>query len=144
MNHVIIDKTYTVELLINGGSTAQRVYFPILQVLDRKLTQSIETFNVSVIPVSPSNVALANANLLDVAFLNLIVGDTEQITMLPLKKLININDNTPGTGFNPFAYELNNLPIIWAKSYVFIADVTQIAVANEIFLFNIAYTDYLK
>jgi hypothetical protein len=144
MNHVIINKTYTVELLVNGGSTSQRVYFPILQVLDRKLTQSIETFNVSVVPVSPSNVALAAAQLMNVAFLNLVVGDTEQITMLPLKKLININDNTAGTAFNPFAYEFDNLPIIWAKSYVFIADVTKIAVTNAVFLFNIAYTDYKK
>ncbi len=144
MNHIIVDKTYTVELLIPASSTTQQVYFPILQVLDRKLTQGMDTYNVADIPKSPSNVALASAGLLAVSFLNLVVGDVQQIWNLPLKQLVPLANNAAANSYSPYAYEFQNLPIIWAKSYVFIADTTQIAGTPAVFLFNIKYTDYKK
>lgn len=144
MNHIIVDKTYTVELPVPASSTGQQIYFPILQVLDRKLTQGVDTYNVADVPKSPSNVALASAALLSVSFLNLVVGDVQQIWNLPLKQLIPLANNAAAGSFSPYAYEFNNLPIIWAKSYVFIADITQIPATASVFLFNIKYTDYKK
>lgn len=139
MNNIIIDKTYTVELLIQGGQTTQQVYFPILQVLDRKVTQSIGTNLVEILTKSPQNQVLANTPLIQCSYLNLVVGDVQQIWNIPLVSLITVTDGT--TIANPFLVELNNLPIIWAKSYVFIADITTIALTNEVFVFDIHYAD---
>jgi len=145
MNHIIVDKTYTVELLVTGsgvGTQSQQLYFPILQVLDQKLTQKVETYLVSNLTKSPGNVALANTNLIKVCYLNLQVGDVQQIWNIPLIDLINTRQSSGGGDpFVPFSYEFNNLPIIWAKSYVFIADLTKVAAANEALVFNIGYTD---
>lgn len=140
MNNIVVDKTYAVELLIKQSSTSQQISFPILQVLDEKLTQGLETYHPTIVTKSPGNKATANANLLAVSFLNLIVGDVQQIWNIPLTDLITTNNGA--TPFNPFAYELNNLPIIWSKSYVFIGDITKISgVQDEVYLFNIKYTD---
>jgi len=144
MNNIIVDKSYNVELLVAQSSTSQQIYFPILQVLDNKVTQGIETYNILDVLKSVNNVALANIALLQVSYLNLVVGDIQQIWNFPLVSLINVRTGSTGAGsvFNGYCNELNNLKIIWAKSYVFISDVTKISAAqNEAFVFNVKYTD---
>jgi len=144
MNNIIVDKSYNVELLVAQSSTSQQIYFPILQVLDNKVTQGIETYNILDVLKSVNNVALANISLLQVSYLNLVVGDIQQIWNFPLVSLINVRTGSTGAGsvFNGYCNELNNLKIIWAKSYVFISDVTKISAAqNEAFVFNVKYTD---
>jgi len=144
MNNIIVDKSYFVELLIKQSSTNQQIYFPILQVLDNKVTQGVETYNILDVLVTPSKIALANIALLQSSYLNLAVGDVNQIWNIPLVNLINVRTGSAAAGsvFNGFCYELNNLKIIWAKSFVYIADVAQISGAqDEAFAFNIKYTD---
>ena len=143
MNNVILDKTYFVEIPIAASSTAQQIYFPILQVLDNKVTQGIETYSPTDLVKSVNNVASANMPLIRVSYLNLAVGDVQQIWNIPLISLINVRNGTAAavSSFNGFKNELNNLKIIWAKSYIFIADVTAIAASAQAFCFNIAYTD---
>jgi len=144
MNNIIVDKSYNVELLVAQSSTSQQIYFPIIQVLDNKVTQGIETYNILDVLKSVNNVALANIALLQVSYLNLVVGDIQQIWNFPLVSLINVRTGSTGAGsvFNGYCNELNNLKIIWAKSYVFISDVTKISAAqNEAFVFNVKYTD---
>lgn len=143
MNTIILDKTYNVELLIQRSSTTQTNYFPIIQVLDTKLTQGVSTYINEVTPVTPSNSPTANTALMKVSFLNLVVGDVQQIWNIPMLDLCTLNAQPfTGVASNPFAIEFNNLKIIWAKSYVFIADVTKISAAqNESFMFNIKYVD---
>lgn len=142
MNNIIIEKTYSVEILVKAASTANQIFFPIIQVLDTKLTQGVETYDVATIPKAPSNTALVNSNLLNSSFLNLVVGDTQQIWNLPLRDLVTVNNALGSIIANPFAIEFDNLKIVWAKSYIYIADVTTIsAVANQVYFFNIKYAD---
>lgn len=143
MNNIILDKTYFVELLVKGASTAQSIYFPILQVLDNKVTQGVETYNPVDLTKLVSGAAPANMPLIRCCYLNLAVGDVNQIWNIPLVSLINVRNGTAAavSSFSGFKNELNNLKIIWAKSYVFIADITKIAATDESFAFNIAYTD---
>lgn len=144
MNNIIIDKTYFVELLVKAASTSQQIYFPILQVLDNKVTQGVETYKPLDLTVTPNKVALANTALLQCSYLNLAVGDVNQIWNIPLINLINVRNGTASAASvsNNFCYELNNLKIIWAKSYVFIADITTISgSADQAFAFNVKYAD---
>ncbi len=143
MNTIILDKTYNVELLINRSSTTQTNYFPIIQVLDTKLTQGVSTYINEVIPVCPSNTPTANTALMKVSFLTLWVGDSNQLWNMPMLDFCTLNAQPfTGVASSPFAVEFNNLKIIWAKSYVFIADTSKVSTTqNEAFMFNIKYVD---
>lgn len=147
MNNLIVDKTYSFEMPIGASSTNQTIAFPILQILDRKLLQGIEMYSVRNLTKSPSNVALANDALMSVSYLNLYVEDTQYIWNMPLIDLITTRNATSAASvgvFNPFALEFNNLSVVWAKCNIFIADITKIAVTNEVFYLNIKYTDLPK
>ncbi len=125
------------------SSTGQQIFFPQINVLDGKLITGIETFIPEINPKTPGNVALANSDLISVSYLNLVVGDVQQIWNLPLLKVLNVNNQfTTGVGSSLFNVEFNNLKIIWAKSYIFIADVSKIAATAESFMFNISYSDH--
>lgn len=143
MNNVIVDKTYNFEILLPASSTAQQLSFPILQVLDKKLLQGIEMYSVDNVTKTPSNIALVPNAVLKCSYLNLYVGDVQQIWNLPLIDLISTRNATAaGTApFNPFALEFNNLSVVWSKCYIFIADVTTIPVTNSSFMINVKYTD---
>jgi hypothetical protein len=143
MNIIVLDKTYMTQFPVAnpGGGTSQQVLFPTLQNLDGKITQGLRTYSPSVIAKTPGNVALANDALIACAFVNLFVGDVNQIWNIPMSDLM-VNQKSGGVAnaFVPFHTEFNNLKIIWAKSFVFIADITTI-VAGQNFLFNILYAD---
>lgn len=141
MNNIVLDKTYTVEIPIPASSTAQQIFFPIIQVLDGKYTQGISTYSILTLLKTPSGAALANDPLVKSTYLTLVMGDVNQIWNIPLVDLITVNINTVAVPHNPYAIEMNNLKIIWAKSYVFIADITKIAGSAESFFFNIKYAD---
>jgi hypothetical protein len=142
MNNIILDKTYFTEIPIAASSTTQQNMFPILQVLDNKVTQGIETYNPVDVTKTMAGNTPANMALIRASFLVLVVGDVSQI-YLPLVSLINVRNGTAAaiTSFNAYKNELNNLKVIWAKSYVFIADVTKVAGSAESFQFVISYTD---
>lgn len=143
MNHVIYDKTYLFEMLVVKGSSAQQINFPIIELLNNKYTQALKTYLVQIIPKAPSNTPLANSNLLAVTYANLYVGDNNTYWNLPLLELVTLNAQPfTGIGSNSFAVEFDNERIIWSKSHLFIADITQISAAqDESFMFNIVYSD---
>lgn len=140
MNNTIVDKTYLAEVLVTGGSTKQQILFPTLQNLDEKLTQAVVSFTIDVVTVSPTGVDVVNNALLQCSYLTLVMGDVNQIWNIPIVSLCTVNTGT--SIFNPYALEFNNLNIIWAKSYVFIADLATIAVTDETFIFDIHYQDF--
>jgi hypothetical protein len=142
MNNVVYDKTYIAEITIPQSSTASQFLFPVLQNLDRKLTTGIQTYSVSLLTKTPAQAIPANNALLAVSYLNLIVGDVNQIWNLPLIDLLTNVNPTGAVVYNPFSVEFNNLPIIWAKSFVTVADISKISGAQaEAFIFNIKYSD---
>lgn len=144
MNNTIVDKTYTTEVLVPGASTKQQILFPTLQNLDQKLTQAVITFTKQTLTKSPTNVANANLALMKVTYLNLIMGDVNQIWNIPVLSLVTMRSSLSATEtiFNPYALEFNNLNIIWAKSFIFIADTSVIAATDEAFIFDIHYSDF--
>jgi hypothetical protein len=143
MNIVVLNKTYNVEIAVRAGSTQQQIFFPQINVLDGALTTGIETYIPEIIPTAPSGLATANSALMSVTYLNLIVGDVLQVWNLPLLKLVTLNaPSATGVGSSPFSTEFDNLKIIWAKSYIFISDVSKISGSvQESFNFNINYAD---
>lgn len=141
MNNIIVDKTYLVEIPVAASSTAQTYYFPVLNNLDGKLVQGLSTYPVGALTKSPTNVAVANQNLLQVSYLQLVVGDVNQLWNIPLIDLVTIQKTGGVSAFNPFAMEFNNLRVIWAKSFVFVADTTTIVASASSFVFNIKYID---
>ena len=141
MNIIVLDKTYIAEFpTISGGNPQQQVFFPVLNNLDGKITQGIETYSVSVISKTLAGATLANDALLACSYLFLIVGDVNQIWGIPLSNLMTIQKLGATPNYVPYVVELNNLKVIWAKSYVFVADTTKL-VAGENFMFNIKYAD---
>lgn len=144
MNNVILDKTYYMEIVVAPVATAvQQIFFPLLQNLDNKVTQGIETYNPVDVTKNVSGAAPANIALLRCSFLTLVMGDVNQIWNIPLVSLINVRNGTAAavTSFNGYKNEFNNLKVIWAKSYVFISDLTKVAATTESFQFVISYTD---
>lgn len=143
MNIELLDKTYFAEIPIGASNTAQQYLFPTLNNLDGKFTQGIETYSVDLLTKSPGGATPANNNLLKCSYLVLFMGDVQQLWNIPLINLITTRNAlaTSTMAFNPFAVELNNLRVIWAKSYVYVADTSKIAGAAESFVFNIKFTD---
>ncbi len=143
MNIEVLDKSYFAEIPIQASSTANQYFFPTLNNLDGKFTQGIRTYPVAAMTKSPAGATPANNALVNVSFLKLYVGNDVEYDTLPLMDLVTVR-NSLGTAtwvYNPFAIEFNNKKIIWAKSYVFVADTSLIAGAAESFVFNILYSD---
>lgn len=143
MNIAIYDKTYTATIPIRAGSTKNQFFFPTIDNLNGKFTTSIETFIPEITPVSTSNSPIASSALQSVSFLNLVVGDVIQIWNLPVLKTLNLNNPfSTGVANSLFQVEFNSLRITWAKSFIFIADVSQIDPSiDQEFQFNISYSD---
>lgn len=143
MNIQVLDKTYLAEIVVPASSTAQQYLFPTLNNLDGKFTQGLSAYPVGVMAKAPSGTAVVQQTLLESAFINLFVGDTNQYWNMPVIDFISIRTAlaTDTAPFNPFAIEFNNVKIIWAKSYVFVADVATIPASASAFVFNIKYTD---
>ena len=146
MNIRVLSKTYTFEFAVvnNAGGTAQQVMFPVLQNLDGKITQGMDAYSVSMIPITVGGNPLANDALMKVCYLNLYVGEENNFWNLPCSELMTIQNNTGAAGntanFVPFTTEFDNKKIIWAKSFVWIADPTK-KVSGEYFQFQIRYAD---
>lgn len=146
MNIVVLNKTYTTTIPVKAGSSKNTLYFPTINVLNETFTTSIETFIPEVLTVSENNAPLASSALLEVSFLNLMVGDIRWIWNLPLLKIVNLNNQfSTGVASSLFQIELDNLQIIWDKSYIYIADISKIDPAiDQEYQFNISYNPPVK
>jgi len=142
MNIIILDKTYLMEFLsVNpAGGNANQVSLPVLNNLDGKLLMGLTTYSPSIVSLTPGKSPLVNDAALKCSYLNLFVGDVNQIWNVPLVDLMNNQNFGQNNSFVPFSTEFNNLKIIWAKSFVFVADPT-LLVPTESFMFNIRYAD---
>jgi hypothetical protein len=146
MNIRVLNKTYMFEFAVAnvGGGTAQQVMFPVLQNLDGKITQGLDAYSVSMIPKTVGGNTLANDAMMKVSYVNLYVGEEDNYWNLPCSELMTIQNNSGAAGntanFVPFTTEFDNKKIIWAKSYVWIADPTKI-VPGEYFQFQIRFAD---
>lgn len=145
MNIQVLDKTYLTEVPIAGGSTAQQFNFPTLNNLDGKFTQGLSSYGVAAMPKTPGGNTVVGDSLFKSCFLNLFVGDVNQYWNLPLIDIVTIRNSASASTvyYNPFALEMNNVQIIWAKSFIFVADASLLPAAgtNLVVPVNIKYTD---
>ena len=145
MNIQVLDKSYLAEVQITGGSTSQQFNFPTLNNLDGKFTQGMSAYGVGAMPKAPSGSTVIGATLFNSCFVNLFVGDVDQYWNMPLNDFVTIRNSASASTvyYNPYAIEFNNVQIIWAKSFIFVADTSLLPAAgtNLVVPVLIKYTD---
>jgi len=142
MNIKIVDQSYFVEIPLSVNPILTQIYyFPVLENLNGKLTQGISFYSPTVLARTQQNVPVSNNNVLKSSYLTLVIGAENQIWNIPVIDLITVTDGSANVASNPFAIEFNNLPVIWAKSYIYVANTALIAATQESYAINIMYTD---
>lgn len=115
-----------VELLVTGvavtGQTQTQWSFPDLPKLRYTSTLALETWAVDTLSVSPNNVALPSAAILQKSYLVLYANERQDLYRIPLISLCRTQATTGASA--PFVrqlFELNGQKITWDKSYISIA-----------------------
>ena len=111
----------SVSVIVPANSTAPgSFYFPDLPNLRNKKIEKISVYNYATVPHTPDNILVTSVGQNIDSYLVLYVNEREYIKM-PLSHLQNITTSSTGSrtfltvdGYAP----LNNLDVIWSKSYV--------------------------
>jgi hypothetical protein len=132
-----------VELLVPGvavtGQTQTQWNFPDLPKLRYTALMALETFAVDTITVSPNNVALPTAAIMQKSYLVLYSNERQDLYRIPLVSLIRTQATT--TASAPFVRslpEFSGQKITWDKSFVQIASAPA-NTANFSFCFGVYY-----
>ena len=132
-----------VELLVAGvavtGQTQTQWNFPDLPKLRYTALMALETFAVDTITVSPNNVALPTAAIMQKSYLVLYSNERQDLYRIPLVSLIRTQATTSASA--PFVRslpEFSGQKITWDKSYVQIASAPA-NTANFSFCFGVYY-----
>lgn len=127
---------------INVTAAGNKWYFPDQPQLRGKKIQKIVAYDDRVLPFSPDNIPTTAAGALVDIFLVLYVNNREDIKM-PCGHLLTQTSGTSAAatqnvnGYVP----LNDLPIIWEKSYVNAPATYTPFAPQEVFLFGVFYAD---
>ena len=124
---------------ISGGNTTTQVQFPDLPKLRYVSTLALETFGVDTMAVSPNNVAVATAAILQKSYITLYAKDRQDIYRIPLISLCRTQATTGAT--TPFVrqlFELNGVQITWDKSFITLASAPANTV-NFSYIFGVYY-----
>jgi hypothetical protein len=131
-----------VELLVPGvagGQTQTQFSFPDLPKLRYTALMALETFAVDTLTVSPNNVALPSAAILQKSYLVLYSNERQDLFRIPLISLIRTQATTGASA--PFVRslpEFSGQKITWDKSYVTIASAPA-NTTNISFCFGVYY-----
>ena len=132
-----------VELLVPGvavsGQTQTQWNFPDLPKLRYTALMALETFAVDTITVSPNNVALPTAAIMQKSYLVLYSNERQDLYRIPLVSLIRTQATTSASA--PFVRslpEFSGQKITWDKSFVQIASAPA-NTANFSFCFGVYY-----
>jgi hypothetical protein len=131
-----------VELLVPGvagGQTQTQFSFPDLPKLRYTALMALETFAVDTLTVSPNNVALPSAAILQKSYLVLYSNERQDLFRIPLISLIRTQATTGASA--PFVRslpEFSGQKITWDKSYVTIASAPA-NTTNISFVFGVYY-----
>jgi hypothetical protein len=131
-----------VELLVPGvagGQTQTQFSFPDLPKLRWTALMALETFAVDTLTVSPNNVALPSAAILQKSYLVLYSNERQDLFRIPLISLIRTQATTGASA--PFVRslpEFSGQKITWDKSYVTIASAPA-NTTNISFVFGVYY-----
>jgi hypothetical protein len=132
-----------VELYIPTGSTKQTYYFPDLPNLRNKPITGIEAFSGSEQSKGQSGYEVVPAANLREAYL-VLYFDGGEFIQVPLQSIHRVSTTSTTNGANATFFDIPQLAgqnIVWTKSYVFIADTTNLSgvIAGKEFLFNVYY-----
>lgn len=132
-----------VELLVAGvavtGQTQTQWNFPDLPKLRYTALMALETFAVDSITVSPNNVALPTAAIMQKSYLVLYSNERQDLYRIPLVSLIRTQaTNSPSAPFVRSLPEFSGQKITWDKSFVQIASAPA-NTANFSFCFGVYY-----
>lgn len=131
-----------VELLVPGvagGQTQTQFSFPDLPKLRYTALMALETFAVDTLTVSPNNVALPSAAILQKSYLVLYSNERQDLFRIPLISLIRTQaTSTPSAPFVRSLPEFSGQKITWDKSYVTIASAPA-NTTNISFVFGVYY-----
>ena len=112
-----------VELLVPGvavtGNTGTQFSFPDLPKLRYTSTLALESWAVDTLVVSPNNVALPTAAIMQKSYLVLYSNERQDLYRIPLISLIRTQATTSASA--PFVramFELQGQKITWDKSYI--------------------------
>ena len=132
-----------VELLVPGvavtGQTQTQWSFPDLPKLRYTALMALETFAVDTLTVSPNNVALPTAAILQKSYLVLYSNERQDLFRIPLISLIRTQATTGASA--PFVRslpEFSGQKITWDKSYITIASAPA-NTTNFSFCFGVYY-----
>jgi hypothetical protein len=127
---------------INVTAVGNRWYFPDQPQLRGKKIQKIVAYDDRVVPFSPDNIPVTAAGSLVDIFLVLYVNDREDIKMPGAHLLTQTSGISAAATQNVNGYvPLNDLPIIWEKSYVNAPGTYTPFAPQEVFLFGVFYAD---
>lgn len=131
-----------VELLVQGiagGNTQTKFNFPDLPKLRYVSTLAIETFGVDTMSVSPNNVAIATAAILEKSYLVLYSDERQDLYRIPLISLCRTQATTgASTPFVRQLFEFNAPKITWDKSYIELASAPA-NTTNFSYIFGVFY-----
>ena len=131
-----------VELLVPGvagGQTQTQFSFPDLPKLRYTALMALETFAVDTLTVSPNNVALPSAAIMQKSYLVLYSNERQDLFRIPLISLIRTQATTGASA--PFVRslpEFSGQKITYDKSYVTIASAPA-NTTNISFVFGVYY-----
>lgn len=132
-----------VELLVPGvattGQTQTQWNFPDLPKLRYTSLLAVETFAVDTMTVSPNNVAVAAAAILQKSYLVLYADERQDLYRIPLVSLVRTQATTSAT--SPFVrqlFEFQGQKVTWDKSYIQIASAPA-NTSNFSFIFGVYY-----
>jgi len=116
-----------VELLITGvastGNTGTQFSFPDLPKLRYTNLQAMETFAVDTVTVSPNNVALPSAAIIQKSYLVLYANERQDIYRVPLVSMIRTQATTGASA--PFVRALYEFApgtqVTWDKCFIQLA-----------------------
>ena len=127
----ITEKSYLVELNLGTVAVQKQINFQFIPQLEGSLIYGIQTFSSSQSSLSPNGSNVVSATGLADLTVTFVVGDTQDVFLLPVADL-----NSPS--IQGFIRMFNNKKLNLTKSFVTIQS-TATVVNNESILFNFLY-----
>jgi hypothetical protein len=142
MSNFFIKRAEYVEVFLPANNQQQKIYFPDLPNLRTSKIFGIETFSTETQGVTFTGNPTQNLQELKNAMVSLYFdgGDFIQVPLLSLYRLQN-SSNFNSTNFYGEIPMLAGQTIVWAKSYIYLTNSTNIMnYANKSFLFSVYYS----
>lgn len=127
----IIEKSYLVEVNLGIVSVQKQINFAFIPQLEGSTIYGIQSFDENQLATSPNGSAVVSNTGLSNITVTFVVGDTQDIYLLPISDL-----NSPL--IYGFIRMINNKRLNLTKSYITIQSISSL-VNNEAVLFNFIY-----